>query len=131
GGEARQVVLGVSVRVLRVPLDSHHPGMGVFDALDDTVERPRHGTESLARFVDRLMVSGTDGRVGLAEPCGDPGVRGQPDLLVEEHALPVAMQLGVLDVGDEGDRKSTRLNSSHVKSSYAVFCLKKKTLYKE
>src|SRR5690606_39990878 len=26
-----------------------------------------------------------------------------------------------------GDRKSTRLNSSHVKISYAVFCLKKKT----
>src|SRR5690606_1072238 len=27
----------------------------------------------------------------------------------------------------ELDRKSTRLNSSHVKISYAVFCLKKKT----
>src|SRR5690606_30133113 len=27
----------------------------------------------------------------------------------------------------ERDRKSTRLNSSHVKISYAVFCLKKKT----
>src|SRR5690606_42051983 len=26
------------------------------------------------------------------------------------------------------DRKSTRLNSSHVKSSYAVFCLKKNSL---
>src|SRR5690606_40119639 len=26
------------------------------------------------------------------------------------------------------DRKSTRLNSSHVKISYAVFCLKQKTL---
>src|SRR5699024_11664432 len=26
----------------------------------------------------------------------------------------------------EGDRKSTRLNSSHVSTSYAVFCLKKK-----
>src|SRR6267378_6842487 len=26
-----------------------------------------------------------------------------------------------------GDRKSTRLNSSHVEISYAVFCLKKKT----
>src|SRR5207249_11846075 len=26
----------------------------------------------------------------------------------------------------DGDRKSTRLNSSHVSSSYAVFCLKKK-----
>src|SRR5690606_41503470 len=28
------------------------------------------------------------------------------------------------------DRKSTRLNSSHVKISYAVFCLKKKNEYK-
>src|SRR5690606_41990849 len=27
---------------------------------------------------------------------------------------------------EQQDRKSTRLNSSHVKSSYAVFCLKKK-----
>src|SRR5690554_7175816 len=27
------------------------------------------------------------------------------------------------------DRKSTRLNSSHVRISYAVFCLKKKTTY--
>src|SRR5437868_11466701 len=29
-------------------------------------------------------------------------------------------------VGLGGDRKSTRLNSSHVSISYAVFCLKKK-----
>src|SRR2546421_4676910 len=28
--------------------------------------------------------------------------------------------------GDPGDRKSTRLNSSHDQISYAVFCLKKK-----
>src|SRR5205085_4066344 len=28
--------------------------------------------------------------------------------------------------GDAGDRKSTRLNSSHSQISYAVFCLKKK-----
>src|SRR3712207_7786654 len=28
---------------------------------------------------------------------------------------------------DSGDRKSTRLNSSHANISYAVFCLKKKT----
>src|SRR5690606_41369089 len=31
----------------------------------------------------------------------------------------------IVDVN--GDRKSTRLNSSHVKISYAVFCLKTKT----
>src|SRR3712207_8383860 len=29
--------------------------------------------------------------------------------------------------GVSGDRKSTRLNSSHANISYAVFCLKKKT----
>src|SRR3712207_8846759 len=31
-----------------------------------------------------------------------------------------------LDVRIGGDRKSTRLNSSHANISYAVFCLKKK-----
>src|SRR5690625_6891537 len=30
------------------------------------------------------------------------------------------------DVSNQIDRKSTRLNSSHVAISYAVFCLKKK-----
>src|SRR4051794_41682943 len=30
-----------------------------------------------------------------------------------------------------GDRKSTRLNSSHPSISYAVFCLKKKNLWHE
>src|SRR5690606_40723837 len=41
------------------------------------------------------------------------------------------LRVGII-VGDDGnttpgeDRKSTRLNSSHVKNSYAVFCLKKK-----
>src|SRR2546426_3355259 len=34
-------------------------------------------------------------------------------------ALPVGQR-------EEGDRKSTRLNSSHLVISYAVFCLKKK-----
>src|SRR5690606_40001472 len=37
-----------------------------------------------------------------------------PDLLISDYHL------------RGGDRKSTRLNSSHVKISYAVFCLKKK-----
>src|SRR5207248_11322073 len=35
-------------------------------------------------------------------------------------------QPSVLDAGLRGDRKSTRLNSSHRTISYAVFCLKKK-----
>src|SRR5215510_5720243 len=32
---------------------------------------------------------------------------------------------------DHADRKSTRLNSSHVAISYAVFCLKKKTTWRQ
>src|SRR5690349_23249118 len=43
---------------------------------------------------------------------GDLDVRRQPE------PLP--------DLVDDQDRKSTRLNSSHVEISYAVFCLKKK-----
>src|SRR5436309_10292448 len=38
----------------------------------------------------------------------------------------LAEQFKVLLVNAQQDRKSTRLNSSHVKISYAVFCLKKK-----
>src|SRR5689334_24601414 len=34
---------------------------------------------------------------------------------------------GIVSEVGEGDRKSTRLNSSHSSISYAVFCLKKKT----
>src|SRR5207253_8035694 len=37
-----------------------------------------------------------------------------------------AMQLQLNKRFAQGDRKSTRLNSSHVAISYAVFCLKKK-----
>src|SRR5436309_11131076 len=33
--------------------------------------------------------------------------------------------------GSRPDRKSTRLNSSHVKNSYAVFCLKKKKIKRD
>src|SRR5256885_13117005 len=37
--------------------------------------------------------------------------------------------VGVASGRDVRDRKSTRLNSSHLVISYAVFCLKKKTTY--
>src|SRR5690554_7642904 len=36
------------------------------------------------------------------------------------------IQICVLKENNHQDRKSTRLNSSHVRISYAVFCLKKK-----
>src|SRR5207249_10043176 len=40
-------------------------------------------------------------------------------------ASPLGKKLGT-PIDRAGDRKSTRLNSSHVSISYAVFCLKKK-----
>src|SRR3712207_7231367 len=59
------------------------------------------------------------GQVGL----GDPG------LLPVEDVGPVLAHRPALEVADVGpgfgDRKSTRLNSSHANISYAVFCLKK------
>src|SRR5690606_41708565 len=47
------------------------------------------------------------------------------DLPLSRHAwdVPAAVAPAVAEL--QADRKSTRLNSSHVKISYAVFCLKK------
>src|SRR3712207_8263347 len=61
-------------------------------------------------------------------------VIGQPLLCDVATARAVLAFLGgsdgivsLIDEGHEiGDRKSTRLNSSHANISYAVFCLKKK-----
>src|SRR5690606_40565665 len=48
-------------------------------------------------------------------------------ILVDFRAFDTFGEITVLGVvGLTVDRKSTRLNSSHVKISYAVFCLKKK-----
>src|SRR5690242_20777569 len=49
----------------------------------------------------------------------------QPD---ERFVVDVAETHDPITVGGggDGDRKSTRLNSSHMSISYAVFCLKKK-----
>src|SRR6266850_5797372 len=51
----------------------------------------------------------------VEQGLGDIGVEGL------DHALP-------LEPAPGGDRKSTRLNSSHLVISYAVFCLKKKNI---
>src|SRR2546430_6102710 len=46
------------------------------------------------------------------------------------HRRPCALRAAAAGIGHllrgHGDRKSTRLNSSHSQISYAVFCLKKK-----
>src|SRR5699024_12881264 len=53
------------------------------------------------------------------------GNKGQIKEEMGTHLWITARMLHVYSV----DRKSTRLNSSHVSISYAVFCLKKKTTH--
>src|SRR5690606_40539088 len=56
------------------------------------------------------------------------GGRLRPEHIARKTVQDNRLELFVLGIprGDHQDRKSTRLNSSHVKISYAVFCLKKK-----
>src|SRR5438309_3273151 len=78
---------------------------------------------------DALPIYASDGHLRIAvEPSGhwiDAVVEvpsGERVILGEDEPDPrIAAAL-------VGDRKSTRLNSSHSSISYAVFCLKKKTL---
>src|SRR5699024_12147583 len=62
--------------------------------------------------------------------ASDDLVGGQSTFMVEmleaKHALTYATENSLILLDEIGDRKSTRLNSSHVSISYAVFCLKKK-----
>src|SRR5688572_31084648 len=71
-----------------------------------------------ARFAFRIRVSMSEtGSVSIVPPLpARLGHAGDEALVREQVEL----------VGEERDRKSTRLNSSHSQISYAVFCLKKK-----
>src|SRR5256885_2979880 len=58
----------------------------------------------------------------------EPGLHQRGESAAEHRLLAEEIGLGFLfEGGFEQDRKSTRLNSSHLVISYAVFCLKKKT----
>src|SRR5437667_9249482 len=87
----------------------------------------------------RKQIEGAWKRVlaaGFPSPARVPGQRPHVSLVNGEGELPLAHHLGSeLAVPlarvdplacSSQDRKSTRLNSSHITISYAVFCLKKK-----
>src|SRR6266498_4104786 len=62
----------------------------------------------------------------LPRPLGDVGDRLRQSQQVERLRVLHHGHDEALAVRELEDRKSTRLNSSHVRISYAVFCLKKK-----
>src|SRR5690606_40783214 len=74
--------------------------------------------------VDRQHGQPRRDRAPMGEPRGDRPGRGVRRLLPQPREPHRSAE--ALPSAEERDRKSTRLNSSHVKISYAVFCLKKK-----
>src|SRR5690606_38344510 len=98
----------------------------------------RHPSQQRALDAGRVLRHPREGG-GVAEPLLGGGVE-RGAAAVHEVVERRGERLDVLDprtgddVGehrrrrlrDRADRKSTRLNSSHVKTSYAVFCLKQK-----
>src|SRR5690349_24409795 len=77
-------------------------------------------TLSLHDALPISILSSCEGVRSAVRPAGRP--EGGPGV---DHADHVGRPCSAL----QSDRKSTRLNSSHVEISYAVFCLKKKNIY--
>src|SRR3989454_11021277 len=78
-----------------------------------------------------ILPSGMDGVTGLSQPGIPPGQTVAYEFTLKQHGTQMyhshgdeMVQIGLGAMGL--DRKSTRLNSSHLVISYAVFCLKKK-----
>src|SRR5256885_12790218 len=95
-----------------------HHGRGV--AGGEQVGQVLHGDAQL-RDIGQVAIDGA-----AADTVEMPGVRRRGDGRQRRH-IPDHGQGAVLGVQRQGqDRKSTRLNSSHLVISYAVFCLKKK-----
>src|SRR5690625_6739155 len=81
------------------------------------VSSPTVQTEDLLARRDEFVSHYDDSsQIEWTDSAGIQVVRGRARLSGEREVL----------VEPEADRKSTRLNSSHVAISYAVFCLKKK-----
>src|SRR5690625_7974055 len=80
-------------------------------------KHPFYDRESLVMVGEHVTIEAGTGCVHTA-----PG-HGEDDFYIAKKYGIEAL----CPVDERGDRKSTRLNSSHVATSYAVFCLKKKT----
>src|SRR5690625_6763795 len=84
------------------------------------------GRERTGRHA-RLAVVDWVQRAISGEPGAVARVRVEPGPAVTLKGDPLRLEQALANLIRNADRKSTRLNSSHVAISYAVFCLKKKT----
>src|SRR5256885_5448739 len=98
----------------------------LLDGRDDATpptDRIFHELPDLLQPGDLLVFNDT--RVLKARIFGEKASGGRLELLVE-RVLEGNDVVAHMRVSKKPDRKSTRLNSSHLVISYAVFCLKKK-----
>src|SRR5207302_6698566 len=93
--------------------------LSLHDALPISAAFERFFAECFSRPGDDIV---RHGGVDLTGQFDEPG------FFAELTRFPG--QIKRVDGNAMSDRKSTRLNSSHVKISYAVFCLKKKNIKK-
>src|SRR5690625_6368752 len=77
---------------------------------------------SFQKPVRKVMVT-----LDVLESVVDEAVEKDVNLIIAHHPF---MFKPMKQLNTDSDRKSTRLNSSHVAISYAVFCLKKKNTNK-
>src|SRR5690554_6029151 len=95
-----------------------------------SVQNPVAALHEAERIGDRILQLQAGGGAAAAEkrqPVAEQNRHGGQGQSVEQAmAQEAADQMGIVHVAVMKDRKSTRLNSSHVRISYAVFCLKKK-----
>src|SRR5437773_1809407 len=78
---------------------------------------------------DLIYDNGQDMRIRMQVKYTDFKVaRGKVTITEIGEATPETIKNKSQTEAPEGDRKSTRLNSSHITISYAVFCLKKKKI---
>src|SRR5690625_5614021 len=81
---------------------------------------------SHARFAVTDLAATVLAEEDMALPIAEGPVTVLDTAAARLRALVESIGRPLHDVAGVGDRKSTRLNSSHVAISYAVFCLKKK-----
>src|SRR5688572_31200781 len=89
------------------------------------IRRPPRSTLFPYTTLFRSLVVGCDRRPLSRQPRAHPDVAGCPLAATGRHRRGRAPRRDPRPAV-AGDRKSTRLNSSHSQISYAVFCLKKK-----
>src|SRR2546426_6074911 len=88
------------------------------------IRRPPRSTLFPYTTLFRSRPVGADPETSRLEP-GRPQLQRRAALEIPREQADERAPRG-LCVPERGDRKSTRLNSSHLVISYAVFCLKKK-----